>query len=145
MWAGPAQINGPGATQGKGGPKWWGQPRPRSFFSLWWAEPGPCIWSGPNQVRPTSHVNYFCRNVNSYCWCSACNQTIAEVVDGRSEVGGNLAEEKKLLSLAWHEVAGGSGGLSRLWWLQLEEEEKEIRREERKAGRRREERVTVAV
>jgi hypothetical protein len=54
---------------------------------------------------------------------------VAEGVDRRGEVGGNLAEEKELLSLAWREVAGdsggGNGGLSRLWWLQLEEEEKE--------------------
>jgi hypothetical protein len=103
------------------GPKCFRRPRPRSFFSLGWAGPGPCIWSGPNQVQPTSYVNYFCRNVNNYCSRSACNQTVAEAVDGRSEVGGNLAEEKELLSLAWREVAGGSGGgnggLSRLWWL----------------------------
>jgi hypothetical protein len=42
---------------------------------------------------------------------------------------GNLAEGQELLSLAWREVGGGSGGrnggLSRLRWLQLEEEEKE--------------------
>jgi len=30
----------------------------------------------------------------------------------RSKAGGNLAEEKKLLSLAWHEVGGGLGSLS---------------------------------
>ena len=59
--------------------------------------------------------------MNRYCSRSACNQTVAEAVDGQSEVGGNLAEKKELLSLAWREVAGGSGGgnggLSRLWWL----------------------------
>jgi len=30
----------------------------------------------------------------------------------RSKAGGNLAEEKKLLSLAWREVGGGLGSLS---------------------------------
>ena len=29
----------------------------------------------------------------------------------RSKAGGNLAEEKKLLSLAWREVGGGLGSL----------------------------------
>jgi len=47
--------------------------------------------------------------MNSYCTCFACNQTVAEAVDGQSEVGGNLTEEKELLSLAWRKVAGGSG------------------------------------
>nr|TKR79758.1 hypothetical protein D5086_0000269190 [Populus alba] len=30
---------------------------------------------------------------------------------GRAKAGGNLAEEKKLLSLAWREVGGGLGSL----------------------------------
>jgi len=61
-------------------------------------------WSGPNPML------IICRNVNNYCSRSACNQMVVEVVDGRSEVGGNLAEEKELLSLAWREVSGGAGG-----------------------------------
>jgi len=48
-----------------------------------------------------------CRNVNSYYSHSACNQTVAKAADGRSEAGGNLAEEKEPLSLAWREVGGG--------------------------------------
>jgi hypothetical protein len=41
-----------------------------------------------------------CRNVNNYCPHSTCNQTVAEAADERNEDGGNLAEEKELLSLA---------------------------------------------
>ena len=130
-WAGPAQLNGPDAAQGKGGPtaaqNGWADLGPEDYFSLRWAEPGPYIWAGPNQVRTTSHVNYFCRNVNSYCSCSACNQTVAEAVDGRSEVGGNLAEKKELLSLAWSGAGGGAGGrngggVGCLWRRKKEEE-----------------------
>jgi len=39
----------------------------------------------------------FCMQLHSYRW--------------RSKAGGNLAEEKKLLSLAWREVGGGLGSL----------------------------------
>jgi hypothetical protein len=65
--------------------------------------------------------------VNSYCSCSACNQTVAEAIDGQSEVGGNLAEKKELLSLAWSGAGGGAGGrngggVGCLWRRKKEEE-----------------------
>jgi hypothetical protein len=71
-----------------------------------------------------------CRNVNSYCSRFACNQMVAEAVDGRSEVGGNLVEEKELLSLAWREVGEGTGGrngggVGCLWRKKKEEEVEE--------------------
>jgi hypothetical protein len=66
------------------------------------------VWAESGPTHP--HVNYFYRNVNSYCSHSACYQTAVEVVDGRSKVGGNLAEEKEQLSLAWSGAGGGAGG-----------------------------------
>jgi hypothetical protein len=71
-----------------------------------------------------------CRNMNSYYSRSACNQTVAEAADGQSEVGGNLAEEKELLSLAWREVGRGAGGrngggVGYLWRRKKEEEAEE--------------------
>jgi hypothetical protein len=45
----------------------------------------------------------------------------------RSEVGGNLAEEKKLLSLVWHEDGEGASGRNgsgvRCLWRRKKEEE----------------------
>ena len=53
------------------------------FSSLFrWSGPGPYVWAGPNQVRPTPKVNCFCRNVNNYCSHSASNQMVTEVADG---------------------------------------------------------------
>jgi hypothetical protein len=71
-----------------------------------------------------------CRNVNSYYSRSACNQMVAEAADGRSEVGGKLAEEKELLLLAWREVGEGTGGrnggsVGCLWRKKKEEEAEE--------------------
>jgi len=68
--------------------------------------------------------------MNSYYSRSACNQTVAEAADGQSEVGGNLAEEKELLSLAWREVGRGAGGrngggVGYLWRRKKEEEAEE--------------------
>jgi hypothetical protein len=104
----------------------WAELGPEYYFSLGLAEPGPYIWAGPNQVRPTSHVYYFCRNMNSYCSRSACNQTVAKAIDGRSEVGGNLA---------WSGAGGTSGGrngggVGCLWRRKKEEENLQGEREE---------------
>jgi len=85
-WADPANWArlSPRKRRAKIGPKWLGRTRHIIFFSLLgWAGPNPYIWSGPNQVRPISHINYFCRNMNRYCSRSACNQTVAEAVGGR--------------------------------------------------------------
>jgi len=48
---------------------------------------------------------------------------VAETIDDRSEVGGNPAEEKELLSLAWSGAAGGrnGGGVGCLWQRKKEE------------------------
>ena len=98
-WADPANWArlSPRKRRAKIGPKWLGRTRHIIFFSLLgWAGPNPYIWSGPNQVRPISHINYFCRNMNRYCSRSACNQTVAEAVGGR----------RRRLPSRW----------SRMWW-----------------------------
>ena len=73
--------------------------------------------------------------MNSYCSRSTCNQTVTEAVDGRSEVGGNLAKEKELLSLAWSGAGGGvggrnGGGVGCLWRRKKEEENLQRERED---------------
>jgi len=78
------------------------------LFRVGRTRPIHMVWAESGPTHP--HVNYFYRNVNNYCSHSACNQTAAEVVDERSKMGGNLAEEKEQLSLAWSGVGGGAGG-----------------------------------
>jgi len=80
MWAGPAQINGPGSAQGKG----WVDLGPEYFLFSSWVGPGQTSqlgWAitGPAQMP----CLIICRNVNSYCSRSACNRTVAEAADGR--------------------------------------------------------------
>jgi len=60
---------------------------------------------------------------------------VAEAIDGRSEVGGNLAEEKELLSLAWSGAGGAAGrrnggGVGCLWRRKKEEENLQRERED---------------
>jgi len=51
---------------------------------------GPTTWVRLEQVRPTQSLFNYVQNVNNYCSRFACNRTVAEAVDGRSEDGGNL-------------------------------------------------------
>jgi hypothetical protein len=95
----------PRKRRANSGPKWLG-----------WAELGPA-------------------HTYSYCSHSTCNQTVAEAIDGRSEVGGNLAKEKELLSLAWSGVGEGAGGRNGggvvcVWRRKKEEENLQRERED---------------
>jgi len=121
---------------GQAQPKMVGPNSTHKIISLW-GGPNPAHTYGLGRIRsdPPSHVYYFCRNVNSYCSRSTCNQTVAEAIDGRSEVGGNLAEEKELLSLAWSGAGGATGGrngggVGCLWRRKKEEENLQRERED---------------
>jgi len=50
---GQAQPKEKGPTAAQNG---WAELSSENYFSLGWAGPGPYVWAGPNQVRPTSHV-----------------------------------------------------------------------------------------
>ena len=79
-------------------------------------------------------MNYL-QNVNSkFAFCMqlcSCRR--------RSEMGGNLAEEKELLLLAWREVGGGAGGRNGgsvgCLWRRKKEEEAEDKNLQRGEGR----------
>jgi len=59
----------------------------------------------------------------------------------QSEVGGNLVEEKELLSLAWREADGGAGGRNGggvgCWWWRKKDEEAEEENLQGREGRSR--------
>jgi len=103
-----------------------------------WADLGPediSLWGGPDPAHTYGWAESGSTHTYSYCSHSTCNQTVAEAIDGRSEVGGNLAEEKELLSLAWSGAgrgAGGrnSGGVGYLWRRKKEEENLQRERED---------------
>ena len=102
------------------------QPRKRlgrSWPKNGWADLGPPLsffFFGVGWTRPIK-----------LGWASTVpTQMVAEAADGRSEVGGNLVEEKELLSLAWREVGEGTGGrngggVGCLWRKKKEEEVEE--------------------
>jgi len=137
MWAEPAQITGPDINPKNNGPisaqNGWANLDPKYFlFFLGQARPSQLGWAriGPAQLQ----MNYLQNVNNKFAFCMqlcSCRR--------RSEMGGNLAEEKELLLLAWREVGGGAGGRNGgsvgCLWRRKKEEEAEDENLQRGEGR----------
>ena len=130
MWAGLAQINGPGSAQGKGwaniGPKWLGRSRPRIFFLLFLGGAGPDQpirlshnWPGSNAMlnylqKREQLLFMFCMQPNGCKSCRRAEEKATGVCGhGRDQEVELMVRAASLRGMVEELAAGGRGSKRR--------------------------------
>jgi len=102
----------------------WAELGPEDYFSLGWAEPGPYVWSGPNQVRPTLPCLLFLQKHEQllFTFCmqpNGCRSYRRAEWSGRQPCGG---EGAAVTGLEWSWWSYWWKKWWRCWLLVAEEE-----------------------